>query len=80
MAKENKKMDGAANQADLNKANAIAALQVLAGHAMRPAQQQSQEVNQAANLLERVIHDAGETWANEPEVVAPDTTKDEGNG
>ena len=63
MANENKKMEGAANQAELNKANAIAALQVLAGYAMRPAQQQSQEINQAANLLERVIHDAGETWA-----------------
>lgn len=63
MANENKKMEGAATQSDLNKANALAALQTLANHAMRPAQQQSQEVQNAAGVLERVIHDATETWA-----------------
>ena len=63
MAKENKKMEGAANQADLNKANAMAALQVLANLALQLASQQQQEVQNAAGVLERVIHDAGETWA-----------------
>ena len=80
MAKENKKMEGAANQADLNKANAMAALQVLANLALQLASQQQQEVQNAAGVLERVIHDAGETWANEPEVVAPETTQDEETG
>jgi len=63
MAKENEKMEGAASQADLNKANALAALRVLAGYALKPAQDLSQEVHNAAGVLERVIHDAGETWS-----------------
>tara|TARA_R100001244_G_scaffold14204_2_gene15770 strand:+ start:461 stop:706 length:246 start_codon:yes stop_codon:yes gene_type:complete len=66
MAKENKKMEGAAPQSDLNKANALAALQTLANFALQLAQQQSQEVHNAAGVLERVIHDATETWSSEP--------------
>jgi len=80
MAKENKKMEGAASTAELNKANAIAALRVLANLALQLASQQQQEVQNAAGVLERVIHDAGETWSNEPEVVAPETTEDEETG
>ena len=80
MAKENEKTDGAASQADVNKANALAALRVLANLALQLASQQQQEVQNAAGVLERVIHDAGETWANEPEVVAPETTEDEETG
>lgn len=79
MAKETKKMDGAANQADLNKANAtankanaMAALQTLANFALQLAQQQSQEVQNAASVLERVIHDATETWSSEPKIVKAD--------
>ena len=78
MAKENEKMEGAASQADLNKPNALAALQVLANLALQLASQQQQEVQKAANVLERVIHDAGETWSTAPEVVEPETKEDEG--
>ena len=78
MANENEKMEGAASQADLNKANALAALQVLANLALQLASQQRVEVQRAANVLERVIHDAIETWENAPEVVAPETKEDEG--
>ena len=78
MAKEIEKMEGAASLAEQNKVNAIAALRVLANLALQLASQQQQEVQNAANVLERVIHDAGETWANEPEVVAPKTTEGEG--
>jgi len=63
MAKENKKMEGAASQADLNKANANGALQALVNMALQIASQQQNEVQRAANVLERVIHDAGETWS-----------------
>ena len=78
MAKENEKMEGAASQADLNKANALAALRVLANLALQLASQQQQEVQNAAGVLERVIHDAGETWSTAPEVVEPETKADEG--
>ena len=73
MAKETEKMEGAATQSDVNRANALAALQTLANFALRPAQQQSQEVHNAAGVLERVIHDAAETWCNEPTVETEDT-------
>jgi hypothetical protein len=78
MAKENEKMEGAASQADLNKANALAALRVLANLALQLASQQQQEVQNAAGVLERVIHDAGETWSTAPAVVEPETKEDEG--
>jgi hypothetical protein len=67
MANENKKMEGAAGQADLNKANANGALQALVNLALQVASQQQNEVQRAANVLERVIHDAGETWTTPQE-------------
>jgi len=78
MAKENEKTDGAVSQADVNKANAQAALRVLANLALQLASQQQQEVQNAANVLEQVIHDAGETWSIAPAVVEPVKKEEKG--
>ena len=78
MANENEKMEGAASPADLNKANALAALQTLANLALQRARRDQTDVQHAAGVLERVIHDATETWKNAPEVVALETKEDEG--